>query len=413
MAKFTELIKNFSKIREYMRDFYVYGFKARGDFNQKSCRTYDNEKRRIECYLKDYIKWDNSSSGKCVFISLNSSQISENPLYSAWKSKSFTSNDIMLHFYILDILKLKKSLNIEELTNDICDESGQVFEVQTVRNKANEYVKEGVLKKIKKGRALYYSLSKDYLNNLTNNYEDLLDALKFYQEVAPFGVVGSFILDGEEVKNNIFCFKHHFIVHTLEDKILMDILEAMKEKRKIEFLNQSNRNNSSSKLEGVPLKILVSSQSGRRYINIYNEEKHRFINYRLDYIKSVKKINKCTNYDEIKEKLEGNLYKCWGVSFGNNRRSDTISIKFYIDEANEVYILNRLYREGRGGSIQKIDDNVFLYTKEAFDVNEMMSWVKSFTGRIISLKSSNRFVERKFYDDMRRMEEMYLGGDKL
>ncbi|WP_461207261.1 WYL domain-containing protein [Clostridium sp. DL1XJH146] len=413
MAKFSELIKNFDKIRDYMRDFYVYGFKSRGDFNQKSCRTYDNEKRRIECYLKDYIKWDNSIRGKHVFISLNSSEISENPLYSAWKSKSFTSNDIMLYFYILDILKLKRTLNIEDLTNYICNESGEIFEVQTVRNKANEYVKEGVLKKIKKGRALYYSLSKEYLNNVTNNHEGLLDALKFYQEVAPFGVIGSYILDEEEENNNIFCFKHHFIVHTLEDKILLDIIKAMKEKRRIEFFNQSNRSNASSSLVGVPLKILVSSQSGRRYISIYNEEKHRFTNYRLDYIKSVKKMNLCTNYDELKEKLGTNLWKCWGVSFGSKNRNDSISIKFYIDENNEGYVLNRLYREGRGGTVEKIEDNIFLYTKEAFDVNEMMSWVKSFTGRIISLESSNSFVEKKFYEDMRRMEEMYLGGGEI
>lgn len=411
MAKFSELIKNFHKIRDYMRDFYIYGFKSRGDFTQKSSRTYDNEKRRIECYLGDYIKWDNSKKGKRVFISLNSSKINENPLYAAWKSKSFTSNDIMLHFYILNLLNSHSSLNIEELTNGICEESGQIFEPQTVRIKANEYVKEGILTAKKNGRALYYSLCKDYLHKLTDNYGGLVDALKFYQEVAPLGVVGSFILDVEEEKNNIFCFKHHFIVHTLEDKILLDILEAMKEKRRIEFVNQSNRNNCTSTLVGVPLKIFVSSQSGRRYINIYNEDRHRFINHRLDYIKSVKKLDQCINYDALKEKLQVNLDKCWGVSFGGNRRNETISIKFYIDEDKEGYIINRLYREGRGGKIQRIDDNIYLYTKETFDANEMMAWVKSFTGRIISLECTNTFVVNKFYNDMKRMQHMYLGGE--
>ena len=45
MAEFQELIKNFDRIRDYMRQFYVYGFKVRNDFDARSARTYDNERR--------------------------------------------------------------------------------------------------------------------------------------------------------------------------------------------------------------------------------------------------------------------------------------------------------------------------------------------------------------------------------
>lgn len=38
---YSELIKNFNKIRDYMRDFYVYGFKSRDDYTKKSTRSYD------------------------------------------------------------------------------------------------------------------------------------------------------------------------------------------------------------------------------------------------------------------------------------------------------------------------------------------------------------------------------------
>ena len=49
---YSELIKNFDKIRDYMRDFYVYGFKSRDDYTKKSARSYDDEKRRIESWLR-------------------------------------------------------------------------------------------------------------------------------------------------------------------------------------------------------------------------------------------------------------------------------------------------------------------------------------------------------------------------
>lgn len=45
---YQEPVKNFNKIREYIREFYINGFKSRQDYTIKSARSYDNEKRRIE-----------------------------------------------------------------------------------------------------------------------------------------------------------------------------------------------------------------------------------------------------------------------------------------------------------------------------------------------------------------------------
>ena len=39
---YSELIKNFDRIRDYMRQFYVYGFKSRTEYDKKSARSYDN-----------------------------------------------------------------------------------------------------------------------------------------------------------------------------------------------------------------------------------------------------------------------------------------------------------------------------------------------------------------------------------
>ena len=64
---YTELIKNFERIRDYMREFYIYGFKSREEFEKKSSRTYDNERRRIESYLGDYMDFRMTHGGKkCI-----------------------------------------------------------------------------------------------------------------------------------------------------------------------------------------------------------------------------------------------------------------------------------------------------------------------------------------------------------
>ena len=104
MSSYSELIKNFEKIRSYMREFYVYGFKSREEYDKKSARSYDDERRRIESWLGDHMSFVRTSEGKNVFISIDSRVLKHNPFYKALKAKSFTDGDITLHFILFDIL---------------------------------------------------------------------------------------------------------------------------------------------------------------------------------------------------------------------------------------------------------------------------------------------------------------------
>ena len=91
---YSELIKNFDRIRDYMRQFYVYGFKSRAEYDKKSARSYDNERRRVESWLGDFMRFRQTPDGKNVFLSVDSRSIPGNPLYNAFKAKSFTAGDV-------------------------------------------------------------------------------------------------------------------------------------------------------------------------------------------------------------------------------------------------------------------------------------------------------------------------------
>lgn len=95
---YNELIKNFNRIRDYMREFYVYGFKSREEYNKKSARAYDDERRRMESWLSDNMGFRQTPEGKNMFISIDSRVVHNNPLYKAWKTKSFTDGDITFYF---------------------------------------------------------------------------------------------------------------------------------------------------------------------------------------------------------------------------------------------------------------------------------------------------------------------------
>ena len=85
MSEFNELIKSFSKSRDYVRDFFVYGFKTRDDFTGWSSRTYDTERRRLESWLPEYVNQDYTEKGKNIYLSIDSNLLSTNPLYRVLK----------------------------------------------------------------------------------------------------------------------------------------------------------------------------------------------------------------------------------------------------------------------------------------------------------------------------------------
>ena len=185
---YSELIKKFDRIRDYMREFYIYGFKSRDEYNKKSARSYDDERRRIESWLGDYMQFHMSPEGKNVFLSIDSRAVHHNPLYKAWKAKSFTDGDITLHFLLFDILSNPEiKLSVAELMDKLDErlaemEGSKFFDESTVRKKLKEYIKDGMLRSEKKGKVLYYSRPE--------NGETLgTDCLDYFSEIAPCGLL--------------------------------------------------------------------------------------------------------------------------------------------------------------------------------------------------------------------------------
>lgn len=218
---YSELVKSFERIRNYMREFYVYGFKSRDEYGMKSARSYDNERRRIESWLGDYMSFHQEPSGKKVFLSMDSRRIPCNPLYKAFKAKSFTDKDITLHFYILDILADGSALSSKEIVDRINDNYLSHFngnfslDESTVRKKLKEYEDIGLLQSEKIGREVIYRRT----DNTAIDLESWADALAYYSEADPLGVVGFFLLDRLKHTEDTFRFKHHYILHALDSDV--------------------------------------------------------------------------------------------------------------------------------------------------------------------------------------------------
>ena len=408
MSDFQELIKSFPKTREYVRDFFVYGFKTREEFKDKSPRTYDNERRRLESWLSPYVRKDYVSNGSNISLAIDSNLLDTNPLFQVWKTKSFTDNDIVLHFLILDLLQDGQKMTAEEIADSLLSEYESLFDVQIVRRKCNAYAKEGLLQKEKFGKAVFFSLDNTLAVWIKSN-ENMLDALSFYQIAGIFGIIGNELSEQFDYPNRSFRVKHNFFVHTLEDEILLALLDAMKNQMSVELTMKGSKSQVMSTSRCIPLQIFVSTRSGRRFLCAYTHRNKRFICLRLDSIKNVTILAYSEEYDTLLNQLNQNRGKLWGVSFQNEGKHflDKLTMTLQILEPAENYILTRLEQEGRNGIVTKTAPNTYQYEVETFDCNELLPWIRTFTGRILSLECSDKSVEKCFYRDLQDMYRTY------
>ena len=407
---YSELIKNFEKIRDYMREFYVYGFKSREEFKRKSARSYDDERRRIESWLGDYMSFRHTPEGKNVFISVDNRNVPLNPLYNAWKTKSFTDRDIVLHFCILDVLADGNALTVNEITDLVTEnlshsETPFEFDDATIRNKLKEYSGLGLIHAEKRGKTNYYRLAKDSVDQ-----QSWADAVSFFSEESPLGVIGSYLLDRQDEPQEYFSYKHHYLLHALDSQVLYDILVAMKENRNIEIKTFSSRTEKERIHKVYPLRFYISTQTEREYLLVYHYRLLKPMFFRMDMIRSIKPGEvepEHQKYEGFAGKLDENL---WGVSLGSELSLDHVEMTVHVN-SGERYIIDRLYRERRHGHVEELDNHTYKFSADIYDAGELIPWARSFIGRVVRFESSNPYVVERFYADNRRMAELYGGGE--
>ena len=411
MSSYSELIKNFEKIRSYMREFYLYGFKSRDEYRKKSARSYDDERRRIESWLGDDMGFVRTAEGKNVFISIDSRRIRQNPFYRAWKAKSFTDGDITLHFILFDILYAPEvRLTLSEIMACMDEkylsafQEPMAFDESTVRKKLKEYAQEGIVIPERVGRKVCYRRAENAV------LSGLADVLGFFSEAAPCGAVGSFILDKMQERSHLFSFKHHYITGAMDSGVAAALFEAMRKKCAVRVANCARGRNEPRVISVVPLKILISVQNGRQHLLAYRQDVCGFASFRLDYLCDVRLGEPCPQFDELRAELHGMRQKMWGVNVKRNQQGEDHleHVEFTVlIEKNEEFILRRLEREKRIGRVEKLGECRYRFVADVYDTGEMIPWIRTFLCRIESVSFSNRPTEERFRRDLEDMYRMY------
>ncbi len=414
MSSYRELIKNFENIRKTMRTFYVYGFRSRAEGHRKSARSYDDERRRLESWLGGHMRFARSGEGKNVFISIDSRTVRRNPLYQAWKARSFTDGDITLHFILFDLLHDPTVvLSLQEILAAVdtylsAAGSSMVFDESTIRKKLKEYIGLGMITDQKVGRNRLYRRAD------AGTVRMPAEVLHYFSETTPCGVIGSYLLDELPDTNDYFGFKHHYITGAIDSGVLADLFAAMQEKRIVTVSNLSRRADEPKRIRIVPLRVFSSAQNGRQHLMAYQPEHNMIKAFRVDYLSDVHPEEVTPRFEELRAELGVLQTWMWGVTvrgrLGNPARTEHITFTVQV-KPGEEHIIQRLEREKRVGYVEQLDAQTWRFTADVFDSGELKPWIRSFLCRITSLHCSNRTVENQFRSDLDAMYRMYGIGE--
>jgi hypothetical protein len=142
------------------------------------------------------------------------------------------------------------------------------------------------------------------------------------------------------------------------------------------------------------------------YVHFY----HRINLYRLDGIKAVKLLETDENFDELQQRALSFMSHLWGVSSGNDASLDHIEVTIHANP-DEEHIPARLFREKRCGMVEALGEDLYRFTADVYDAVEMIPWLRTFIGRIVSIECTNKYVKDTFLADLRAMENMYQGDE--
>jgi len=403
MARQMQL-RDFNDVRGYIRDFYVFAYKNQADFADTTISTYYNKLKQIKFWLGDYFVSRKGDRGVVSYFSFDNRKLRHNPLYYPYKCKNFTDVAMKTHFAILSALSGGGKKSTEEIYDELyylgSAESEDVdINLESVRNRIKEYVQIGILKESKRGSTFYYELKRNSID--INRWKR---AIEFFSEVDPLGLIGSFILERfEDEGPGFFCFKHGFSFQAIDSIVLFDIVDAIEREMTVKITESHNRTGNIEK-EILPLKVYISTDSGRQHVLAYDMKEKQYEFHRIDYIDSVEIRERNESFANIKSGMSGFEGKLWNPTFGQ-RVPQKYSIEFDFPE-NAEFLVRRLTRESRNGTVKKKKGN-WILTVEAYDTTSVLPLIRSFMGYIVDIKSLDSSLKEIWQDELALYEETY------
>lgn len=394
--------KKLEKIRYYVRDFFINGYKDKNIYKEEgsiSNSTFANRTKTIGFILDDI--FDSDDIYRLMF---DQSSVSDNPFHNILKYKSFPESSMQRYFVIMSALNANKAhgitaYDIQSYLDGLDPDFEEKDQHSIIATDIKKLLSRGI---VRKSKTRYYI-------NETQKLETLLvqasfqNMLEFYRETSQFSVIGSYIQDklmcdgAIRTRQRIFKYKDRFITQTLDSIIKLELVEALKNQKLIKITDDQ-----SNTFDCKPLKFFISCKTGREYLFYYDTENNNCKSIRLDKISQTAKSNKMSLVDT--SNVSDKIY--WSVPYINTELCEHIECTIVIDKT-ESYIYDIIMSEKRNAMIFDEGNGLVKFRVDTNDIKNTLFFLKSFTGRISEFECSNIEEKKRFINDINETLALY------
>lgn len=275
---------------------------------------------------------------------------------------------------------------------------------KTIRTDLKYLEQVGVIRKEPGPRPYHYRIHNDLVQNLTD--EELVDLYDFVDIMANTqvpSVQGYLLRDGLKkylnrnqaalASGEPFLYKYHYYSRILDEAHLFTLVNAIRNRRKVQFTYFSPKNSQSyaskntnplfeREMEGkqvktLPLKIVYDHQYGRWYL-LANETRHGIRKFRMEGMTQIEEADVVSEefFAEKLKELEVKIKHSWLLDTGN---PVTVRVRFYnpgVPRAN--WIKERVLLQGQWGIITEENEESFVYEILVNGTTEIKPWIRSF-----------------------------------
>lgn len=297
--------------------------------------------------------------------------------------------------------------------------------IKPKRSKFLELEKLGIIeyhnKKLEKDNNQYFKLSYDILSYNKNNFLDnLQDMVIFFYNHHYFSVPGYYlsktinqykILNSNtknkshyQPKNNIFVYRYVPKYNTLDNNILWDILQAVKNKYKISY-TYTMQNGAVMEYQLIPIKFVIEYEYGKQYCYGYDETSGKYFLSRIDMMDNLKILEEKYENEAIYSNFDKDFIHKWMIA--DNTGSYNIRIYFHFPAKKYKILKRQLENTMRFGIITENSDGSITFDITISNYKEIIPWVNSFGEYAIVDKNicPALYEEIKQHND--KLREMY------
>ena len=329
------------------------------------------------------------------------------------------ATNLSFDFAIMDILEenpdgiswfsLTSDSNSTKHDNHLENYVNKGIDKKSVKPKLEKLANTGIIEFFENGEKIRKVNTRQIKQLLSST--EVKQAIQFASKTSPLGVIGSYILDNlktvdSESLNTPIHYKHHFIFNSIDYEIMYILMDAITNKNTVEI--ETERYGIKTV---VPLKLYISTQTGRTYIIFWDLHESILFSENLEKILAAKQLEICSEYESYISKLSEIESNIWGVAFKKENTFDLEHVRFVLEYSpeEESYIPSRIRKEAVTGNVSDIDESHIEFTADLIDSKEMIPWIRSFFCRItdIDFPYSNRIKEdisllsqNKYHEDV-------------